>query len=107
MVLHLEGIAHHRAGGLEPVHDLVCQRTNIVDGLIGAYVAREPRVLDLAVGMFNLGRLTSHAGQRVEYNETEAVGFEFGLGLSGNRKRERAVANACDFGFVTKPLIGV
>ena len=74
LVLHLEGLAFHGAGGPETGRDLVRQGPDAGDRAARIDVKRERRELLAAVLVHHLHGLACHAVDRVQHDEAGAVG---------------------------------
>ncbi len=96
MVLHLEGIALHRAPHPHPRQHLMGQRPDVLERAHRVDQLGEGRALGPAVGVQDLDRLAGNPLDRVQDDEAGPVGDEVGDRPGGRLEAERAVGAALD-----------
>ena len=104
LVLHLEGVALHGAGHFEAGANLVADRADIHDRLLGVDALGKAGLYDAAVDVFDLGRESADAGHRMQDHETGSVGQEVGDRAARALEAQGAVGAAGDFRRVAKRL---
>ena len=96
LVLHLEGVAQHGAGHLEPWRDLVGECADVHDGLLGVDHLRKEGLDHFAAHIGHQRRMPTDPLQCVQHDEAGPVRDKGSLRSPASFEAQRAVRTAGD-----------